>query len=105
MCSSINECDGFGLPGFDPCSAGIIREYAENHGCFDIPSMTVWVNFSYVGPEDGSPARPFNTLAEALAVVPLNGTISFFPGVSSETGIIDRSVILQSPLGTVTIGE
>jgi internalin A len=39
------------------------------------PTDIVYVDFGYAGQENGSAATPWNTLAEALAVVDTNGTI------------------------------
>jgi hypothetical protein len=41
MCSSINGCDGIGLPNFEPLGAGDIAEFAASRSCLDSPVMAV----------------------------------------------------------------
>lgn len=105
MCSAINQCNGAGAPNFDPCSAEVIRDFAASQSCFASPAQTVWVNFSHTGPEDGSYARPYNTLSEGLAAVPTGGVLRFFPDTTSATATINRAMTFQAPLGPVTIGQ
>jgi hypothetical protein len=66
----------------------------------------VWVDFQYLGSEDGSQSNPFNTLVEGLAALGTlaTNTISFKPGISSETLTINTSVILNAPNSTARIG-
>lgn len=105
MCSAIGGCHGVGLPNFDPCSADVIRDYAASHPCFDVPVAVVWVDFTHAGSEDGSYARPYNTLAEGLAAVPTGGVLRFMAGATSATATVNRGMTLQAPLGPVTIGQ
>jgi hypothetical protein len=75
---------------------------------------TVYVDFGWTGAEDGSSSFPFDTLAEALAIVEADGTIRIAGDsstvVTSETfsggSAIDQSVtILADPAGSgVRIG-
>jgi subtilisin-like proprotein convertase family protein len=66
----------------------------------------VYVQFNYNGVETGTSLEPFNTLAEALAVVSSGGTIHIKPGASSETPTINQAVTLEAVgPGNSTIGE
>ncbi len=66
--------------------------------------VDVWVDFDYVGPEDGSYGRPFNTLTEAVSAAPASGTIGIRAGSTSETPTISDPVTILACGGTVTIG-
>jgi hypothetical protein len=64
-----------------------------------------WVDFSYVGPEDGSFEYPFNTLAEGVAAVSPGGTLWIMAGTSSETATISMPMTIKAYGGIVTIGQ
>lgn len=65
----------------------------------------VWVDFSHVGEEDGSPARPFNTLDEGADAAPSGSRVLIRPGSSNETLTISKALTLEAYGGTVTIGQ
>ncbi|MBK9138955.1 MAG: S8 family serine peptidase [Verrucomicrobia bacterium] len=68
-------------------------------------ALGTWLNFPYAGPEEGTLLRPFNTLPEALALVPAAGTINILPGRANWTGTISKPVTLQAYGGLVTLGR
>jgi subtilisin family serine protease len=66
----------------------------------------IWVDFAFNGAECGSSANPFDSLAEAVAVVGSGGTISIKPGSTNETASgINKPLTLKAVGGTVTIGQ
>jgi hypothetical protein len=65
-----------------------------------------WVDFNYTGlPENGGFATPYKTMGKAVTNAPLGGIVKFKPGSKNETGIIDKRLMFEAPLGTVTIGQ
>lgn len=72
----------------------------------DRPGLNVtWVDFDYVGGEDGSYAAPFNTLAEGVAATAASGTVVLKSATSSEVLTIGDAVTLDSFRGSSTIGQ
>ncbi len=65
----------------------------------------VWVDFDYLGVEDGSEAQPFNLFAEGIFVVPASGVINLKPGVSDETDTTSKAMTITSVGGTARIGD
>lgn len=63
-----------------------------------------WVDFAYTGPEHGSEAQPFRTLARAVDAVVEDGTVRIKAGVSSETMTIAKGMTLRAEGGAVSIG-
>jgi hypothetical protein len=41
MCSSINGCDGIGLPNFEPQGMNAIMDFADSRSCLDSPPLAV----------------------------------------------------------------
>jgi len=64
-----------------------------------------WVDFSYVGPETGSFAAPFNDLLSAVNSAVPRSVINFKPGSGLAPFPINKALILDAPLGPVTIGR
>jgi hypothetical protein len=64
----------------------------------------LWVDFSYQSVEEGTLARPFDTLAETLSLLNANGTVHLAPYSSHETLTIDQALTLEATSGTVRIG-
>lgn len=68
----------------------------------------VWVDFGYAGTEEGSETKPFNTLAEGIAVVDVGGVISIKgdtgTATSAEILTLTTAFTLESQGGTVSIG-
>lgn len=95
------ECGGSGdnwlwVYGRFDKSFDLLRPYLLESGA--------WVDFSYSGTEVGSPAQPFNTVAEALQVVPPGGRIWFRPGSTPESPLVDQSITFAALGGPVTLG-
>ena len=67
-------------------------------------TMEMYVDFGYVGTENGTVAEPFDTLLEAVTFVANGGTVNIATGTSSETILINKDVDLIATAGTVTIG-
>jgi len=68
------------------------------------PSEEVWVDFSHVGPELGTEAAPFSTLAEGIHYVLPGGDVKIVSGESSETGVITKAMTLKAVGGPVRLG-
>ncbi|MFC1573335.1 metallophosphoesterase [Candidatus Eisenbacteria bacterium] len=68
------------------------------------PMDYVWVNLEWDGDEDGSWAKPFNTLEEGVVDVADGGKIHIQPGTSSEVLEISKGVTLWAPNGSAVIG-
>lgn len=65
----------------------------------------VWVDFPYLSVEDGSAAKPFDSLAEAVSVLNAGGTVQIAPGNSHEKPTISKAMTLQATSGLVKIGD
>ena len=65
----------------------------------------VWVDFTYMGPQNGTYQMPFETLATAVSVVAKGGTISIKPGLSHETMTISKPMNIVAFGGAATIGQ
>jgi hypothetical protein len=66
----------------------------------------VWVDFNYtVGTEDGTYARPYDTLAKGTNTVPSGGTIAIKPGSSPETMTMSKPMDIIAVGGAATIGH
>lgn len=65
----------------------------------------VWVDFAHTGSEKGTPAEPFNTLAEGVDRVSPRGRIFIQPGSSRDTIRISKPMAVRAVGGTVTIGR
>ncbi len=65
----------------------------------------IWVDFSYTLAESGSFNEPFNTLAEAVAVVPLGGHIRIKSGTTSAIITVTKPLQMTSYGGAAIIGQ
>ena len=66
----------------------------------------VWVDFNYkFGPENGSYAQPYDTLAKGTNNVPSGGTIAIKPGSSLETMTIGKPMTITAVGGSATVGH
>ena len=110
-----DNCGGYAneIMSFHPRVVRCIREYVDFSDCIRHGMNPVYADWSNTGDEDGSPANPFNTVAEAVQVVIPNGTVNIGVGVYRETETIsvnphgftiDRPVTLRTTGGMVTIG-
>jgi M6 family metalloprotease-like protein len=65
-----------------------------------------WVNFGYTGAtENGSFTTPYKTMGRGVTNASWGGTVKFAAGSSAETNTIDKRLMLEAPLGPVTIGQ
>ena len=64
-----------------------------------------WVDFSYIGFENGSFANPFNTIAEAAGAASHGGTIKIKTGMTGERPSLAKRLTLEAIGGPVTIGQ
>jgi hypothetical protein len=55
--------------------------------------------------EMGLPLRPFDSVSEAVSVVPPGGTIAVVTGSYDEALVIDKALTIEVPAGPVVIGE
>jgi M6 family metalloprotease-like protein len=67
-------------------------------------STSIWVDFGYVGTEEGTFVRPYNTLFEGVSVVEHYGTIKVRAGSSPETLTISKPMTIVALEGHATIG-
>ena len=65
--------------------------------------IETWVDFSYLGSEQGSTAQPFRTLAPAVAAAPAGSEIMLKPGTYIENITITKPLSLFAPQAPVTI--
>ncbi len=70
----------------------------------DNVSGVIWVDFAYVGTENGTFDQPYNTLAEAVTAASSGETICIKPGSSDENIAITKAMTLRASGGTVIIG-
>jgi hypothetical protein len=96
-----------GVPKDDPNEADNVLTI--NNTAFDVAnyrqrSGNIWVDFAYVGTENGCYEHPYNTLSEGVSYVPDDGTLIFKAGSSSETGTISKRITLKAYGGNVRIG-
>lgn len=64
-----------------------------------------WVHFAYGGPEDGSFARPFNTVPEGVSAVQSFTSLFFKAGASNWTGSVSKAMTMRPFGGEVSIGQ
>ena len=70
-----------------------------------VSGQQTWVDFAYGGPENGSFARPFNTLPEGVSAVPVSANLIFKSGASNWTGTVTKPMTMRAFGGLVTIGQ
>ncbi len=64
-----------------------------------------WGDFGYVGTEDGSFERPFDSLGEAVSATSSGGSVHLRAGSTGETVTITKAVNIFSCGGSVVIGQ
>jgi hypothetical protein len=84
-----------------PC--GVFALFDVGH-CTPISPQCMWVEFSYSGTEEGSFFRPYNSVAEGVSAVPIDGTVIIKSGTSPETLSVNKKLDMRSWNGTSTIG-
>lgn len=67
--------------------------------------VNVYVDFSYSGPELGTPIQPLSHLGDAVPIVARGGTIFILSGFSGEHLTITNICTINTVNGTVTIGQ
>ena len=65
----------------------------------------MWVDFDYLGPEDGSETQPFNLFTEGVSGVDAGGTINLKPATSSEALTVSKAMTITAVGGTARIGD
>ena len=70
----------------------------------DNASGVIWVDFAYVGTENGTFDQPYNTLAEAVTAASSGETICIKPSSSDENITITKAMTLRASGGTAIIG-
>jgi hypothetical protein len=75
-------------------------------GHIDAPDPAlVWVQFGWGGAEFGTQNAPFDTVAEGVAAVEVDGTVRVKAGTSGETIRIAKAMRLESDGGPARIGD
>lgn len=64
-----------------------------------------WIDFPYVGEENGTFDHPYNSLAEGVTWVSSGGTLKVKAGTTGETPRIDKKMRIEAFGGTVRIGD
>jgi hypothetical protein len=85
-------CAGFGAHSMD-CPVPL-----------DVSCHATWVDFAYSGPEDGSFARPYNTVAEGVSHTATGSVLMIKAGTSAETLTITKAMTIRAFGGPVAIG-
>jgi hypothetical protein len=93
-----------GTPNFFAiCDA--MRAHDTDSDGFICPEINVvWVDFDYVGPEDGSEARPYNSVFQAESAAANHYTMKIRSGTSTEAGMLSKRGEIQAIDGVVRIG-
>lgn len=85
-----------------------VRPYDRDDGEITVDVLAAedtYVDFDWVGVENGSFPRPWNTLAEGIADASWGASLKVKPGSSAETALIAKPMTISAPLGTVRIGD
>jgi hypothetical protein len=85
-----------------------VRPFAEGADEITVevqPNYDAWVDFSYIGIEEGSYDRPFNTFAEGVTEVYAGGVLHIKTGSSSETQRVSKPMRIESSGGMAHIGQ
>jgi len=88
-----------------------VRPFSTGDGSITVEILTdgsEWVDFSWLGSENGSESNPFNTLAQAVNALPYgttNNHIYIKPGTSSETMTISKPMTINAAGGSATVGH
>jgi len=95
------------LEGTFACAISLGSPYCGEVSCtgVGVPRTTWYVDLANVsGPWDGSPARPFQFVAEAYAAAAAGDSIIIHAGVYSENIIMTKQLRIESEGGVVRIG-
>lgn len=94
-----------GTPNYAALCPAVVAHDID-HDAFDCADPTaVWVDFSYVGSENGSRERPYNSIFQAHSAAPVGYIMKVIPGSSTEVGILSkRGEIRKMGSGVVRIG-
>jgi hypothetical protein len=93
-----------GTPHFvDICQA--VMAHDEDGDAFDCPEAgSIWVDFAHTGSEDGSQARPYNSLFQAHGAAPIGYIMKVRSGASAETGTLTKPGVVRAMGGVVRVG-
>jgi Zn-dependent metalloprotease len=93
-----------GTPNYDALCAAVRRHDTDADG-FDCPEAgSIWVDFNYIGSEDGSESNPYNSAFEAQANAVPGYIMKVRSGASGETGTLWKPGIVRALGGLVRIG-
>ena len=69
-------------------------------------SNTVYADkISYGATENGTIYHPYDTVNEAVGIVPVGGKVSVVAGVYSDTGVYSKQMLMVAPVGSAVIGD
>lgn len=85
--------------------ASAVNEWGTWIGHLPLPGADVWVDFTFLGPGNGTFSSPYNTLAEGVSAVAAGGTIVMRAGSSTETPVIDKNLWIKGFDGPATVGD
>lgn len=93
-----------GTPHFDAICAGVMQHDLDGDA-FDCPEAgSIWVDFDYVGTEQGTQARPYNSLFQAHGAAPSGYVMKIRDGSSPEVGTLSKPGVLRAIGGPVRVG-
>lgn len=104
-----------GVPVGQPNEAHNARRIAENYAAvvgFERTRYDIYVDFSWILPEDGTPAWPYNTLPEGVTAIAVPGTgaaenpsLYIRAGSTNWTGVVSKAMVIRSCDGSVIFGN
>lgn len=93
-----------GTPNFDALCAAV-QAHDTDGDAFDCPEAgTVWVDFDYVGTENGTQARPYNSLLQAHSAAPVDYIMKVRDGTTPEVGTLSKRGVIRAIGGVVRVG-
>lgn len=93
-----------GTPHFDAICEGVLKHDTDGDA-FDCPEAgSIWVDFDYVGTEQGTQARPYNSLFQAQTAAPVSYIMKVRDGVSLELGTLSKPGVIRAIGGVVRVG-
>lgn len=105
MCSVIGECTG-NLTTFGSRSLATITAFRDAATCLaPPPNDLVYVDGRYVGIEEGTLHRPYNTVVEGVNALDPGGQVIITSGSYDERLTILKSMTLTTYSGSVVIGD
>jgi len=100
---NVSDTDGDGFSDGEEVAVGTDP---NNSGSF--PQLATWADFAYAGVETGTFLQPYDTLAEAISAVPVDGLIRIKgdtgTNTTNETPTITQAMRIEAVNGTVRIG-